>query len=86
MPEEQNSPASPEVEPANVRRELDQEDISHEGHAEQPQAGKMSNHMGATEDNVTPIRSPMTGPSDIVGESHNRPDEDIDPHSEITPG
>lgn len=88
MPEEQNVPTSPEVEPANVRKELDQQDITHQGQPEQPEVGKMSNHMGAVEDEVTPIRSPMSGPSDLVGESHDSSnhDDDIDPRSEITPG
>ena len=79
-------PQSPETQPSEVREELAQSNISHDGaprNADETQPGD-SSQLGAVEDEVTPIAPPMQGPGDLVG------DEDssmgIDPVDEITPG
>jgi hypothetical protein len=86
-------PQSPEVQPADVREELDQDQVSHEGRPEATRGGKPSTHLGATEDAVTPVVPPMRGPGNLVGpsapgDSHDPPTKDqlIDPVDEITPG
>ncbi|HET7079320.1 MAG TPA: hypothetical protein VFM49_17945 [Chloroflexia bacterium] len=86
-------PQSPEVQPADVREELDQTQVSHEGRQEATRGGKPSTHMGATEDAVTPVVPPMRGPGNLVGpeaagDSRDEPTDEqlIDPVDEITPG
>ena len=86
-------PQSPEVQPAAVRDELDQDQVSHEGRPEANRGGKPSTHLGATEDAVTPVVPPMRGPGNLVGpdaagESHDESADAplIDPVDEITPG
>ena len=86
-------PQSPEVQPAQVREELDQDQVSHEGHREATRGGKPSTHLGATEDAVTPVVPPMRGPGNLVGPAaagdsrDESPDDQlIDPVDEITPG
>ncbi len=79
-------PQSPETQPPEVREELAQSNISHDGVARDVDAVQPgdSSQLGAVEDEVTPIAPPMQGPGDLVG------DEDslmgIDPVDEITPG
>ena len=84
---EQGTPQSPETQPANVREQLDQDLISHEGAArggDQAEPGTMR-HMGAVGTEVTPVTPPMRGPGDLVGEQASD-DDSIDPADEITPG
>ena len=75
-----------------MRHELDQEDVTHEGQPAQPDANAASQtdsqqHMGATEDDMTPITTPMQGPGDLVGEKGRADDQTtIDPETELTPG
>lgn len=86
-------PQSPEVQPADVREELDQDQVSHEGRREATRGGKPSTHLGATEDEVTPVVPPMRGPGNLVGPDAGGDSRDesadellIDPVDEITPG
>lgn len=77
-------PQSPEKYPADVREELDQELISHEGEARDESDVTPSGHMGAQEDETTPVIPPMTGPSQIT---EGAPDDDgIDPREELHGG
>lgn len=86
-------PQSPETQPADVRKELDQENISKEG---QPRRAKNAgpepdSHFGAVEDDqsgqvdMTPVTPPMEGPGHLT---HGNDDqsEDVDPHQEIPGG
>ena len=89
MSEETNRqiPASPETQPGDVRKELDQNNVTHEGKPLEAQTKKADSdkYMGATEENVTTISPPMEGPGKVT----NGEDEDtemIDPESELTPG
>ncbi|HBY93147.1 MAG: hypothetical protein M5U01_08775 [Ardenticatenaceae bacterium] len=78
------TPQSPEEYPADVRRELDQQLISHKGEARDDGNATMSDHMGAEEDETTPVIPPMTGPAQIV---EGTPDDNsIDPHEELHGG
>jgi hypothetical protein len=86
-------PHSPEVEPPAVREQLDQENVTHEGRDEAVRDEAPDQHLGANETEVTPIRAPMRGPENLVGDgaagdSSAEPDgeELIDPADEITPG
>ncbi len=82
-------PQSPETQPADVREELHQNMVTHEGDKEKIKSG---DHLGAVEDDVTPIKPPMRGPGNLVGEtasgdSSDKPDSEIiDPRDELTPG
>ena len=80
------TPASPEVQPANVREELDQDDITHQGHMSEPSRDKTDaqKHMGAMEDNVTNVMPPVAGPADLVGKDEG--DQNISARKELTPG
>jgi hypothetical protein len=94
------APQSPEVQPAYVREELDQEDVTHVGEyrtgTSDVKQGSMQ-HLGALDTEVVPVVPPMAGPADLVGE-HNQNaqgnetgqtvagEELIDPRDEITPG
>ena len=60
------------MQPADVRDELDQTQVSHEG---RPKA-TASTHLGATEDEVTPIVPPMRGPGNLVGADAARDSRD----------
>lgn len=80
-------PQSPETQPAAVRDELDQTQITHDGTArdgEQVEASS-SSHLGAVEDEVTPVQTPMSGPDDILG-NDDQGEQVFDPADEITPG
>jgi len=79
-------PASPEVQKAEVREELEQDDVSHEGHKSVPSGDKSDaqKHMGALEENVTNVMPPVDGPSDLIGK--NEGDENISSRHELTPG
>ena len=80
-------PQSPETQSPDVREQLDQEQISHDGtvrSGEQIQPGT-SGYMGAVESDVTPIMQLMRGPGDLVS-SEQDGDDIIDPGDELTPG
>jgi hypothetical protein len=89
MSDENNgqTPMSPEVEPADVREDLQQDQVTHVGERRDPMAPdhNMSDHMGAVDGETTPVRAPMTGPMDMTegGEDY---DDIIDPRDELTPG
>ncbi len=79
-------PSSPEVQSPEVRQELDQNSVSHEGYkGKGPRVGNESqSYMGTTEGDVTPVINPMAGPMDVTSDG---PDEDsVNPHTELTPG
>ena len=80
-------PQSPETQSPDVREQLHQDQVSHEGTTRTgaqtwPDA---ATHMGAVDTEVTPIMPIMRGPSDLVGEEESG-DDLIDPADEITPG
>ncbi|MBN9387202.1 MAG: hypothetical protein J0I20_04045 [Chloroflexi bacterium] len=86
---ENPTPASPETQPARVREELDQEDVTHQGTPVEPNrpGDDPQGYMGATEENVTPIMPPVTGPADITGdETPSDKNPDVNPQDELTPG
>jgi hypothetical protein len=83
------APASPETQPARVRAELDQEDVTHQGTPAEPArpGDDPQGYLGATEENVTPIMPPVTGPADITGpENLSDKNPDVNPQDELTPG
>lgn len=82
-------PASPETQPASVREELDQADVTHQGTPVEPArpGDSAQSYMGATEENVTPVMPPVAGPADLTGDE--RPSDknsDVNPQDELTPG
>ena len=85
-------PQAPEVQPDEVRDELDQDQVSHEGRREANRGGKPSAHLGATDEQMTPITPPMHGPGNLVGPDAGASRDEstdaplIDPVDEITPG
>ncbi len=82
---DQKVPQSPEEYPADVRQDLQQHDVSHEG--DKREAGtseEMSPHLGAVEDETSLVTPPMEGPSKLTEGSDN--DLGIDPHEEISGG
>lgn len=81
---ENEVPQSPEEYPADVRRELDQTGITHEGEARHGGDDEMSNHLGATETEVTPVTPPMDGPSRVTEGSLE--DAGIEPREELHGG
>lgn len=82
-------PQSPENQPAEVRDELDQTLITHEG-TPRPAAGNPDgddDYMGATETDVTPVTPLTTGPLDFIGDEPEGEDvAGIDPRDEIPGG
>ncbi len=80
-------PQSPETQPPDVREQLGQEQISHDGSVRSGAGVEpgTSGHLGAVDTEVTPIMPIMRGPSDLVGEEESG-DDLIDPADEITPG
>ena len=79
-------PRSPETQSPEVREELEQSQVSHEGtqrSGDEPEPGTAS-HFGAVETEVTPTTPPMRGPADLVGDEQS--DDTVDPADEITPG
>lgn len=90
----QNVPQSPETQPPDVREELHQENVTHQGEPRSAEdAGPTpSSHFGAVEDDQsghvdqTPVTPPMEGPYDLVGDEDSRQDIDVDPHREIPGG
>jgi hypothetical protein len=84
-----SSPTSPETQPARVREELNQDEVTHQGVPAEP-AQDQSNpqsYMGAKEENVTPVMPPLTGPSDLTGDERTSDkNPDVHPQDELTPG
>lgn len=86
------TPQAPETQPADVRKQLHQENISKVGDArDAADAGaEQDSHFGAVEDEASghsdmqPVTPPMNGPYDLVGdESQDKQDMDVDPEDEI---
>lgn len=89
----QDTPQSPETQPADVREELNQENVTHQGQARPAEgAGPTpSSHFGAVEDEQSghvdqvPVTPPMEGPYNLIGDD-DRQDADVDPQTEIPGG
>lgn len=94
MQEDQNVPQSPETQPAEVREELHQENVTHQGQPRDAEgAGPTpSSHFGAVEDDRSghvdqvPVTPPMEGSYDLVDDDRNLQDIDVDPQREIPGG
>jgi hypothetical protein len=97
----EETPKSPETQPEYVKDELDQDTMSHQGELRkappggQPKSG--GKHLGAVEDEESPVIPPMSGPADLVGERDMNGqgnetgqtevgEELFDPRDELTPG
>lgn len=82
---EKKPPQSPEEYPRDVREALDQHDVTHEGKArEAHEDEEPGGHMGAVEDEPTPVTPPMAGPDKVI--RGDASDEGIDPREELTGG
>ncbi len=83
---DQKLPSSPETQPAEVREELEQDLITHQGKPAEPAKDNSDSqtHMGATEENVTPVKTPMSGASKVT--EPDEEEQDINPQTELTPG
>jgi hypothetical protein len=81
-----NLPPSPEEQPAEVRAELEQQNVTHRGKRARPARNKADaeSYMGATEDNVTPVQPPMVGASEVTKPGED--ETDVNPRTELTPG
>ena len=86
------APQAPETQPADVREQLGQENISKVGDARTADdAGATpSSHFGAVEDEASGhsdmqvVTPPMEGAYNIVGgDDQNKQDMDVDPQDEI---
>ena len=91
------TPKSPEDQDADVREELEQDMVTHQGDYRKPRTGPLEvkvhghkvGHLGATEDENVPVLPPMTGPYDLIGEDdegNEDEEEGIEPRDELTPG
>lgn len=87
-----DAPQAPETQPANVREQLDQENISKvgDGRTAADAGAQQDSGFGAVEDEKTGhsdqqvVTPPMNGPYNIVGgEDQNKQDSDVDPQDEI---
>ncbi len=85
---DKHTPASPEVQPSEVRDELEQDNISHEGEPMRPSKNQTDaqSHMGAMEDNVTSVMPPVSGPPNLTESGDDEENPDITPQNELTPG
>lgn len=88
------TPEQPDTQPADVRRELRQDNIDKQGDARTAaDAGaEPDSHFGAVEDPSTghsdqvTVTPPMAqGPYNVT-RGENKQDEDVDPHTEISGG
>ncbi len=96
MSDQKATPASPEVQPPAVRRDLQQTGVTHQGDPLPTDSTTQSDSMGATEEQVTPVQPPVSGPANVVGDSVPAGDSSdttgiadeplIDPADLITPG
>ena len=86
-----DTPQSPETQPAEVREELHQENISKQG---QPRTADdagatQSSHFGAVEDDASghsdqvTVTPPMEGPYNVTGDDADHQSMDVDPQDEI---
>jgi hypothetical protein len=78
------APRAPEEYPQDVRDELHQTDVTHEGDERREGDGATDGHMGAVETEVASVTPPMEGPSKIVRGSTD--DAGIDPREELHGG
>jgi len=92
MAEKQNPaiPAAPETQPSDVREELNQTDVTHQG-TQGPAAatGGASAKLGAVETEVTPMTPPMAGPGNLVDDTHKGQAADnmgVNPREELSEG
>lgn len=69
MSDQPATPASPEMQPPAVRRDLEQTNVTHEGAALPSDSTTQSDSMGATEEQVTLVQPPISGPANVVGDS-----------------
>ena len=104
MPTDSSSatPQSPEVHDKDVREELEQDLVTHQGDYRKASSSphtpeQRGRHLGASEDEVVPIIPPMAGPADLLGEKNSNAqgnetgdtevgEETVDPREELTPG
>ncbi len=97
MSDPKATPTSPEVQPPAVRRDLHQTNVTHQGSPLPADSSSQSGSLGATEEQVTPVQPPVSGPANLVGSSVPAGDardtsdgvDDaplIDPADLITPG
>ena len=97
----EETPQSPETQDEYVKEELDQDSMTHQGEIRKsPTPGterRPGQHLGAVEDEQTPVITPMSGPADLVGEhdisgqGNETGDTEVgeelfDPRDELTPG
>ncbi len=97
----QDVPASPEAQSPDVREELDQDLITHQGDWRKPPTGPLpatrDQHLGALDDENVSITPPMSGPADLVGGQDQDAqgnetgttevgEETLDPRDLLTPG
>ena len=96
------TPKSPESHEPEVKEELDQDMVTHQGEYRKGATGPLGRrghgqHLGALEDENVPVVPPMSGPADLLGEDDinaqgnesgmtKTGDESIDPREELTPG
>lgn len=87
-----NTPQSPATQPADVREQLHQENISKQGtqRTAADAGAQQDSHFGAVEDDqsgqvdMTLVTPPMEGPYNLVGDDNkDTQSEDVDPHDEI---
>jgi hypothetical protein len=93
--QQSTAPQSPETQPADVREELDQDNVTHEGQQRSAaDAGATpTSHFGAVEDDSTghsdqvPVTPPMAGPANLIDDREGEdPSVIVDPQDEITGG
>lgn len=80
-------PPSPEEYPADVREELEQHEVTHEGEerdAPRRSDEPASSHLGAVETEPTPVTPPMDGPSQVTEGTLD--DAGIEPREELHGG
>jgi hypothetical protein len=96
------TPQSPELHDSEVKEELDQELVTHQGDWRTASGAghdgvPRGRHLGAVDDEMVPIIPPMSGPADLIGEKRQNAqgnedgdteigEELIDPREELTPG
>lgn len=93
--QQKTAPQSPETQPADVREELGQDNVTHEGQQRTTEdAGPMpTSHFGAVEDDYTghsdqvPVTPPMAGPANLIDDRQGEdPSVFVDPQDEILGG
>ncbi len=93
--ERDTAPQSPETQPADVREELDQDNVTHQGdqRTANDAGAEADSHLGAVEDDAsghsdqTPVTPPMDGPANLIDDREgDDPSEIVDPRDEILGG